>query len=503
VSRELKPLATADGGRDGDVAPLISLQGVQVVFGGTVALDDVTFEVRPGEIVGLLGHNGAGKSTLVNVATGARRPRRGSMTVNGEPVPLRGDPRQVEHLGVKVIHQDPALAPNLAICDNITLGRPDERASRGERRRIAREALRLLDSDLNVDRPISSLEFGERQIVDLARALSANLSVLFLDEPTGALGPQQTASLHALLRKLAADGRGIVYVSHRLRDIIDVCSRLVVLRGGRVVLDQQAEGFSVAELSEALAPGVDRTWGGEHAERPDEPLLAIQRHGQRIGFGRGEIVGLFGMAAGLQFQVLSSLFGLGEPLDAELDGRPFRPASPRAAISRNVYYVSADREREGLVPDMSALDNLVLPWLDLHTRNRSVSRSRTVKVYDRAKQALDIRGGDMDAPVGAFSGGNRQKFILGRWLFGRRPSVLLLSQPTQGVDVGARMDIARALRRLSAEGVAIIVASSEADEISLLCDRALICESETWAESLPGEGWEERLLQGLMVRAGA
>jgi ABC-type sugar transport system ATPase subunit len=482
---------------------LISLEDVTVTFGGTVALDDVSFEVRPGEIVGLLGHNGAGKSTLVNVATGARRPRRGTLRVGTEEVPMRGDPRQMEQLGVKVIHQDPALAPNLSIYDNITLGQRSERGSRGERRRVAREALALLGAEFNVDRPVSSLEFGERQIVDLARALSSNLSVLFLDEPTGALGPQQTESLHKLLRSLAADGRGLVYVSHRLRDIVDVCTRLVVLRGGRVVLDRPAAGFSVADLSQALAPGVDRAWEHGHAQRPEQPLLELDWNGQQFAFGRGEIVGLFGMAAGPQFQLLNALYGLGDRVTAQLDGRPYSPRSPRAAISRHVYYVSADREREGLIPEMSALDNLVLPWLNLYTRNLAVSRGKTEAVYLRAKQALDVRGGDMAAPVGAFSGGNRQKFVVGRWLFGRRPALLLLSQPTQGVDVGARIDIARALRRLSDDGVSVLVASSEADEIALLCDRALICEGETWAESQPGEGWEERLLQGLMVRAEA
>lgn len=491
----------ADEGRAAG-APLVALAGVDVAFGGTVALDGVDFSVWPGEIVGLLGHNGAGKSTLVNVASGARRPKRGSMHVNGAPVPLRGDPRQMEQLGIKVIHQDPALAPNLSICDNIVLGRDDERRPRAERRRIAREALALLGSELNVDRPVSSLEFGERQIVDLARALSANLSVLFLDEPTGALGPQQTESLHALLRKLAADGHGLVYVSHRLRDIIEVCTRLVVLRGGRVVMDEPARGFSVAALSEALAPGVESVRHERRGVRaPAEPLLRVERQGQRMAFGRGEIVGLFGMAAGPQFELLNALFGVSEPVLAELEGRPFSPRSPRAAIARNVYYVSADREREGLLPEMSALDNLVMPWLNLHTRRLSVSRAKTTAVYREAKKALDVRGGDMDAPVGAFSGGNRQKLVVGRWLFGRRPSVLLLSQPTQGVDVGARMDIARALRRLSDEGTAVVVASSEADEIALLCDRAFICEGDTWAESSPGAAWEERLLQGLMVRA--
>ncbi|MDX6585295.1 MAG: ribose transport system ATP-binding protein [Solirubrobacterales bacterium] len=484
-------------------APLVALKDVLVTFGGTVALDGVDFAVWPGEIVGLLGHNGAGKSTLVNVASGSRRPKRGTMQVNGEPVALRGDPRQMEHLGIKVIHQDPALAPNLSICDNILLGRDAERAPRAERRRIAREALALLDSRLNVDRPVFSLEFGERQIVDLARALSANLSVLFLDEPTGALGPHQTENLHVLLRKLAAEGHGLVYVSHRLRDIIDVCTRLVVLRGGKAVLDEPARGFSVAGLSEALAPGVESVRHERRAARDAaaKPTLTIERRGQRMSFGRGEIVGLFGMAAGPQLEVLSSLYGLGEPVEAELDGRPFSPRSPRAAIARNVYYVSADREREGLLPEMSALDNLVMPWLHMHTRRLSVSRAKATAVYRQAKDALDVRGGDMDAPVGSFSGGNRQKLVVGRWLFGRRPSVLLLSQPTQGVDVGARMDIARALRRLSDEGVAVVVASSEADEIALLCDRAFICEGDEWAESSPGEAWEERLLQGLMVRA--
>jgi ABC-type sugar transport system ATPase subunit len=481
---------------------LVALEDVHVVFGGTVALDGVDFAVWPGEIVGLLGHNGAGKSTLVNVASGARRPNQGTMRVKGEPVPLRGDPRQMEQLGVKVIHQDPALAPNLSICDNIVLGRADERRPRVERRRVARDALALLGSDLDVDRPVSSLEFGERQIVDLARALSANLSVLFLDEPTGALGPQQTESLHTLLRNLAAEGHGLVYVSHRLRDIIDVCTRLVVLRGGRVVMDEPARGFSVADLSEALAPGVETVRHERRAERPAaQALLSVEWRGQSMSFGRGEIVGLFGMAAGPQFEVLSSLFGLGDPVSARLEDRPFSPRSPREAIGRSVYYVSADREREGLLPEMSALDNLVMPWLSLHTRRLSVSRAKTTAVYRRAKEALDVRGGDMDAPVGAFSGGNRQKFVVGRWLFGRRPAVLLLSQPTQGVDVGARMDIARALRRLSDHGTAVVVASSEADEISLLCDRAFICEGDAWAESSPGEAWEERLLQGLMVRA--
>jgi ABC-type sugar transport system ATPase subunit len=488
----------------GEGTPLIKLDGIHVSFGGTVALVDEAFEVFPGEVVGLLGHNGAGKSTLVNVATGAVRPQRGTMTLDGEQVPLRGDPRDMERLGIKVIHQVPALAGNLPIYDNITLGRREERWSRASRRRVARDALALLGSSINVDRPVSSLEFGQKQIVDLARALSTNVRVLLLDEPTGALGQHETEILHAMLRKLAAERHGIVYVSHRLRDILEICTRLVVLRGGRVVLDRPARGFDLSELSEALAPGtssikVEHRAGAAAAQ----PTLDVVWRGHRLGFGRGEIVGLFGMAAGPQFRLLRALFGVGEKTAGTLEGSLFTPRSPRDAIRRGVYYVSADREGDGLLPEMSALDNLVLPWLDLHRSFLAFSHTRAAKVYERATAAFNLRGGHMDAPAGALSGGNLQKLVVGRWLFGRRPRVLLLSQPTQGVDVRTRLEIAHALRALADEGVAVIVASSETDEIALLCDRTLICEGETWAPSPRSEGWEERLLKGLISQADA
>lgn len=485
-------------------APLIALEGIHMAFGPTVALVDETFRVRPGEIVGLLGHNGAGKSTLVNVATGALRPQRGTMTLDGEDVPLRGEPGLMERLGVKVIHQEPALASNLSIADNITLGKDDERAPRKRRRRIAMEALALLDSHLNVDRPVETLAFGERQIVDLARALSTNLKVLFLDEPTGALGQHETAELHAVLRKLAGQGKAIVYVSHRLRDIVDVCTRIVVVREGRIVLDESAEGFTAAELSEALAPGV--SVGDERraaAASAAEDVLAVEWHGQRLGFSRGEIVGLYGMAAGPQFRLMHALFGLDERVEATLHGEQFSPRSPREAIRRGVFLVSADRERDGLFPEMSAVDNLVMPWLGRFTQYGAVSRTKTAKLYEQARQALDVRGGAMQAPVSAFSGGNKQKFVVGRWIYGRRPEVLLLSQPTQGVDVGARLDIARALRRLADDGVTVLVASSETDEIGLLCDRAVVCEGDEWVAQPREDGWEERLLEGLIARVGS
>ena len=269
--------------------------------------------------------------------------------------------------------------------------------------------------------------------MDLARALSTHLHVLLLDEPTGALGQHEADRLHDLLRRLASEGHGIVYVSHRLRDILAVCTRLVVLRGGHVVLDRPAAGFGIAELSAALVPEVQAI---EHVHvdgTPEETVLSVEwTHGQRFHFLRGEIVGLFGMAAGPQFTFLEALYGLGEHVDAELESRRYAPHSPRDAIRRGVYYVSANRERDGLLAHMSALDNLVLPWMRYHTRFLAFSHAKAARIYARAEEALNVETGHMDEPIVALSGGNRQKLVVGRWLFGRKPKVLLLSPTHPG-----------------------------------------------------------------------
>ena len=206
------------------------------------------------------------------------------------------------------------------------------------------------------------------------------------------------------------------------------------------------------------------------------------------------------MAAGPLFTFLEALYGLGEHVDAELESRRYAPHSPRGAIRRGVYYVSANRERDGLLAHMSALDNLVLPWMRYHTRFLAFSHAKAARIYARAEETLNVETGHMDEPIVALSGGNRQKLVVGRWLFGRKPKVLLLSQPTQGVDVGARVDIAIALRRLTSEGVTVLVASSESDEIELLCDRAFVCEGAPWQASERSADWSERLLEALIRR---
>ena len=485
--------------------PLLEMRGIRVTFGVTDALVKEDFAVYPGEIVGLLGHNGAGKSTLVNVATGAVRPNEGTMTMLNVDIPLRGRPAVSNNHGIKVIHQEPALADNLTIADNILMGSESERAPKTAKAKVVSSALAALGSDLDPNRPVSSLDLSQRQIVDLSRALSTKLNVLFLDEPTGALGRAETDRIHQILRDLAAEGKGIVYVSHRLRDILEVCTRIVVLRDGRTVMNTSAENLSVADLSEALSPGFgkeDVHTASFDAGPDDAPRLSISLGTNQARMYPGEIVGLFGMASGPQFQLLESLFGMHrEPIDASLDSAPFSPHNPRQAMVRGVYYVTANREREALFKELTAAENLVMPWLDRHSHLGLISERAVSATYHIAQDALLIRGAPPNAPITAFSGGNRQKICLGRWMFAGKPSVLLLAQPTQGVDVGARREIARSVRKIAEQGVLVLVASSENDEISLMCDRTWVTEGTDWTKIERHQGWEQEMLRHLVTNS--
>lgn len=474
-------------------APRLSFSGVSVRFGSTVALDDVSLDIPAGQIIGLLGHNGAGKSTQLNVATGAVPATSGSMSLDGEETPARATPRDIAELGVTVIHQEPALAGNLSILDNLFLAK-GEKLARAERLSRGREALDTVGGEyLSLQTPVGALSLGERQLVDLARGLlRGDMRVLLLDEPTAALGEAETRALHELIRSLAARGTAIVYVSHRLPDIVDVCERIVVLRGGRLVMDASTEGMSVAELSHALAPEVqlESDWQPE----PGETRLTVQVGGKELAFRDGEIVGLYGMAAGEQFHLLDALFGLRGGVDARLGGKPYRVARPTHAVQQGIHLVPADRETDGLVGGLSAKDNTYLPWFAKGWR----SRAKVSSAYSGIRSTLNVQGPDGDAPIMSFSGGNRQKHLLARWMFPVAPKVLLLAQPTQGVDVGAKHDIRESLRALADTGVCIIVASAETDEIASMCERSYVLAHGTSREIFRSGRYEAELLETLL-----
>ncbi len=478
----------------------LAFEGVTVDVGATRALDNISFAVQPGEIVGLLGHNGAGKSTLFNVTTGVIGASAGGFTVDGTHIDGRLTPREAAELGITVIHQEPALAPNMTVLDNLFLAR--RAPGRAERVEKARAALDTVGANLPLDMPVEALSLGERQLVDLARGmLSGEMKVLMLDEPTAALGKAETESLHALIRDFASRGVSVLYVSHRLPDILEVCTRIIVLRGGKLVVDGPASDFTPARLAEALVPDL-RSLDFTHVEAGAE-VMHLHAAAGSVMARAGEVVGLFGMAAGEQFELAAQLAGAADhPCEYSLVGEQVRFKSPEHAIRQGVFFVPPDRDTEGLIATETGIDNVMLPWY-ANSRSKGwwVSSHSGSDTYERARTALDIRGPEGSAAVSQFSGGNRQKHLLARWLYPARPTLLILAQPTQGVDVGAKLDIVEAARAAAHRGAAVLVASSESDEIASMCDRAYTVLGERMLEVPRSPTFNEDLLSSLLALA--
>lgn len=481
------------------IASRVTFQDLTVDFGATRAVDGFTLDMKPGEIVGLLGHNGAGKSTVLNVATGAVTPSKGYFAIDGVQVAKGSSPRQFAELGITVVHQEPALAKNLSVFDNLELGR-SRPGNLQDRKDAAREVLSKVGATISLDHPVATLSLGQRQLVDLARGvLEGEIKALLLDEPTAALGAQETSALHQLIQEFAAGGTAVIYVSHRLPDILDVCNRIVVMSGGRLIADRPAAGITARDLAQALAPGISKP------ELTNEATEAVAVEfpfgdGTIRGFA-GEVVGLFGMAAGEQFALLEGLYGVAGSMDAViLDGHAYKPTKPVNALRKGIHYVPADREKDGLLPTVSASMNVLLPWLS-HLGGGWWTGGTGNALYADTRKELNVHGPTGEEPIAEFSGGNRQKHLLARWMFPKRPKVLLLAQPTQGVDFGAKVDIVRALRRLAAEGTTVLVASAESDEIASMCDRSYVIYQGRIRELTGGALTDENLLDNLLSLA--
>ena len=451
--------------------PIIEYHDVSVAFGPTRALSNINFSVSPGEIVGLLGHNGAGKSTLFNVTSGAIAASSGSFKVEGQDVGTQLTPRGAVERGITIIHQEPALVPNLSVLDNLFLARRRQRGI--SRRTEALRALTRVGADVRLDMPVDALSLGQRQLVSLARGiLSGDMKILLLDEPTAALGKAETDALHELIKDFAAEGIAVIYVSHRLPDIMEVCTRIVVLRAGGLAVDGPREEFTPERLAKALVPElrqaelIDTT--------PGDEVLRVQTLAGPVTAHAGEVIGLFGMAGGEQFELAASLGGAGMPTEYELAKEHVKVRHPGQAMRMRVFFVPPDRDRDGLIASETAKDNVLLPWYGGDNRGWWISERTGGAVYGRAREALDIQGPSGNAEISQFSGGNRQKHLLARWLYPSEPKLLILSQPTQGVDVGAKLDIVDAVRSAAKQGAAVVVASSESDEIASMCDRSYV-----------------------------
>ncbi len=482
------------------VSARIEFSDVSVRFGPLLALKNVSFEARAGEIIGVLGHNGAGKSTLVNVACGVVTIDSGSINLDGRELEARTSPRDMQRLGVNVVHQEPAVCSNLSVLDNLLLSN-----SRivGRKRGFDRATAALSKVGLEVEPkvPAGVLGLGGRQLLSIARGLMERQPrVIFLDEPAASLGQKEADRLHGLILGLAQEGATVFYVSHRLKDIVAVCERYIILRDGVLVEDRSMHGLTSRGLAQSLTGGILPAKSDAQIVPKSDPVILSSPQGLEVR--KGEIIGLFGMAGGEQFDILGQLFGVVPGNEFDWLGLPYKPRSPMDAIASGVHMVQADREVDSLLGNMNALDNVIVPWVGKisGTRFPSPNNKAIRAAYADSRQLFNISGPTAAAPIGSFSGGNRQKHVLARWIVPRGPRLLLLAQPTQGIDENSKNEIADALRSLASSGVPIIVASAESDEISRLCDRAYVFSNGECHEEKSGKDFDERLISRLLAK---
>ena len=495
---------------DGKLHAPVDMVGVSKSYGGVHAVREVDFSIRPGEVHALLGENGAGKSTLMKVLSGEVGDYRGEIRIGGEPVPL-GSPLAGRRAGIAMIHQELDLVPALSIAENVWLGRePRTRLRTVDLRRMVRDTAALLARTgvrLDPRRPVEQLRTGEQQLVTIAKALSLDARILIMDEPTSALSGHEVEQLFAVIGELRRAGTGIVYISHRMDEIGRVADRATVLRNGRVVAEFDARSMTAEQASEAMVgrplhlmfrTGADRTpTRTEPVPTPENPeahseLLRVTdlavlprrpRPGRREPAGislrvrRGEIVGLAGLLGAGRTELLETLFGVGSPGrwlgEVRLAGRSVRPTGARQALRLGIAFVPEDRRVAGLALDHSVLSNTVLSVVARIARLGVVSRVTEQSLTRSITERLHVKLASVHSPVGALSGGNQQKVVLGRGLL-TEPALLLLDDPTRGVDVGAKAEIYQLLGEIARQGVGVLLASSEPAELVGVCDRVVV-----------------------------
>jgi ABC-type sugar transport system ATPase subunit len=483
------------------IQPAASAEGVSKQFGATVALDGVDFDVGFGEVHAVVGENGAGKSTLIRILGGVVRPDRGVIRIDGEERHF-SSPRDAIAAGIVTIPQELRLVPALSIAENIALGDlpvrrlgPLAMIDRAGMRAAARAVLAELDFRPDPDLPVASLGFAERQLVAIAKALRRQCRVFILDEPTAALEKREIERLFSVLVRMKERGTAVVYISHRLDEVVAIADRCTVLRDGRVAAVRGRGGFAVHDLVAAMtgraADGVDV------APAPSDQLL-LRAHPDGltgIRLHAGEVIGFAGLLGSGAGRMLRALFGVGDqPITIKLGHEPHRLAGPPDAIALGIGMVPGERAL-GLVMNQSVRDNILLPSLGALSRLGVLDRKAGDRIVAELMDLIDIRPRRPQLRASALSGGNQQKVILAKWL-ARRVAVLLLDEPTQGIDVAAKAQIHALIRQFVVRGGGALVHSSDLGELARLCDQVLAVRQGRIAAALDrGGGLDEPKLR--------
>ncbi|WP_415907459.1 sugar ABC transporter ATP-binding protein [Oleiharenicola sp. Vm1] len=480
--------------------PLLQLRGITKRFRGVTALSGVDFTVRAGEIHALMGENGAGKSTLIKVLTGVHAPDEGTIALAGRRL-APASPKDAEAAGISTVYQEVNLIPSLSVAENIGLGRQPGRFGFihwRALRRHARAALARLEIECDVDVELGSLSVALQQMVAIARALDLQARLLVLDEPTASLDDKEVAELFAIMRQLRTQGLGIVFVTHFLDQVYAVSDRITVLRNGQLVGDYAATALPQLQLVSAMLghevkDEAGRTDAPAAAAATGAPLLdasGLARRGavQPVSFSlhRGEVTGLAGLLGSGRTETARLLFGIDAPDAGTLrrDGAPVRIASPRDAVRLGFAFCSEDRKTEGILPNLSVRENLIVALQAKQGLWRTLSRAEQEKLCAHYIAALRIKTADAETPIRNLSGGNQQKVLLARWL-ATRPELIILDEPTRGIDVGAKAEIEALVEQLRAQGLSVLLISSEIESIVRTCGRVLVMRERRLAGEVP------------------
>ena len=467
--------------------PLLTLEAVSKSFGPVTVIDDVTVHVRTGDVEVLLGENGAGKSTLIKMMSGIYQPDAGRILVDGRPVQLP-DVKAAEALGIATIHQELNLVPQLSVAENITLGRTPQRLGLVDHRRmrqVAREALEKIGLDVALDTPVGELGVARQQLVEIAKALSQDARLLILDEPTAALTGREIDALFTVVEDLKAKGVGMVFISHHLEEISRIGDTVSVLRDGELIAQVPADTEEEELVSLMVGRDIEDQFPRRRSETDGEVLLEVSELSSAGSFEQvsfdvhaGEVLGIAGLVGAGRTEVLRAVFGA-DPYDSgsvTLRGRPLRAHDVGRSISRGLGLVPEDRKSQGLVLDASVDENAGYATLRSTSRHgladRRGQRRRATEVTDQ----LSVRMAGLDQPIRNLSGGNQQKVVFARWVMARS-KVLLLDEPTRGVDVGAKVEIYELINEITEAGGAVVMVSSELPEVLGMSDRILVMSS--------------------------
>ncbi|MCX8157270.1 MAG: sugar ABC transporter ATP-binding protein [Verrucomicrobiae bacterium] len=491
---------------------MIVCESISKSFGAARVLREVSFSVPPGQTVGLVGENGAGKSTLMNILGGNLRPDSGRMWWAGEPYAPR-DARDAERRGIAFIHQELNLFPNLTVGENLFLTAFPRRGGLPliHRQVLRKRALALLQEvglDLPPETPVERLTMGERQLVEVARALGQEARLIIWDEPTTSLGAREAENLFALMGRLRARGLSMIFISHALEDVLRLCDAVVVLRDGEVVGGGPREQFDQQRLIHLM---VGRQLNQLYPERPafvprpeELPLLEARHlsqpgvvHDISFRLHAGEVLGVAGLMGAGRTELARILFGLDSYQSGEIlvRGHPLQRPSPRQCLRQRLAFVTENRREEGLCLEATVADNVALVALSRHARRGWINRAELQRAVQELCAAVRLPAPPpLSLPVGQLSGGNQQKVVLAKWLLSR-PEILILDEPTRGIDVGAKYEIYQLIARLAEQGTGVLMISSEMEELLGMCDRLLVMARGEIQAELPRHAFQrERIL---------